>query len=44
MNPECVVSILDPKIRAVMGRLQVRLIRAEDALAWLLWYVPHLPQ
>ena len=38
------ISVLDPKNRAVMGRLQVRPIRAEDALAWLLWYVPHLPQ
>ena len=40
----CVVSVLDPENKAVKGRVQVRLIRAEGALAWLLWYVPHLPQ
>lgn len=38
-----VITILEPKNRAAMGRVQVRLIRDSDTLAWMLWFIPHLP-
>ena len=38
-----VASILDPKNRAFMGRLQVRIIRDSACIDWLLWYASCLP-
>lgn len=34
-----VATILDPKNRAFMGRLQVRMVRDFAAIAWMEWYV-----
>ena len=38
-----VATIRDPKNRAFMGRLQVRMIRDPAAIEWLSWYAPCLP-
>jgi hypothetical protein len=41
---QCVVaSISDPKNRAVMGRVQVRLVRDPVAVQWAAWYAAGVP-
>jgi len=37
-----VCTILDPKNRAFMGRLQARMIKDTGTLEWLLWYCAHM--
>ena len=44
MGRVVVATVLDPKNRAFMGRIQVRLIRDTSAIDWLCWYLaPLLP-
>jgi hypothetical protein len=38
-----VLTIVDPKNRAHMGRLQVRMIKDETTVDWLAWMVRYLP-
>ena len=37
-----VITVLDAKNRAFMGRLQVRMIRDPSTIAWLTWYISGL--
>ncbi len=37
-----VVNVLDPKNKAYMGRIQVRLIRDVATIKWLQWFTDHL--
>ena len=38
-----VATVLDPKNRAFMGRIQVRMVRDSNAIAWMSWFVSSLP-
>ena len=37
-----VLSIADPNNKSYMCRIQARIIRCVDTIAWLTWWVPHM--